>query len=63
MYLKKISRFSKMHYPDERKHLSKKLAKPYEYFKNNEYYQKPVNNLKKKDFFSEVKTLILVLKK
>ena len=35
--------------------LTKKLAYPYEYFNSIEDYQKPVNNLKKEDFFSKLK--------
>ena len=37
------------------KYLTKKLAYPYEYFNNIEDYQKPVDNLKKEDFFSKMK--------
>ena len=40
---------------DKWKYLSKKLAYPYEYFNSIEDYQKPVNNLEKKDFFSKLK--------
>ena len=29
---------------------------PYEYFKSIEVYQKPVDNFKKKDFFSKLKS-------
>ena len=31
------------------------MAYPYEFFKSIEDYQKPVNNLKKEDFFSKLK--------
>ena len=37
------------------KSLTKKLAYPYEYFNSIDDYQKPVNNLEKKDFFSKLK--------
>ena len=37
------------------KNLTKKLAYPYEIFNCIEDYQKPVNNLKKEDFFSKLK--------
>ena len=39
-------------FPDKWKYLTKKLAFPYEFFKCIEEYQKPVDNLKKEDFFS-----------
>ena len=42
-------------YPDKWKVLTKKLAYPYEYFDSIDDYQKPVDNLKKKDFFSKLK--------
>ena len=45
----------KARFPDEWKDLTKKLACPYEYFNSIEDYQKPVNNLKKEDFFSKLK--------
>ena len=41
--------------PDEWKYLTKKLAYPYEYFNSMDDYQKPVDNLVKKDFFSKLK--------
>ena len=41
-------------FPDKWKHLTKKLV-PYEYFNSIDDYQKPVNNLKKEDFFSKLK--------
>ena len=40
-------------FPDKWKYLTKKLAYPYEFF--NCIFQKPVNNLKKEDFFSKLK--------
>ena len=42
-------------FPDKWKGLTKKLAYPYEFFNCIEDYQKPVNNLKKEDFFSKLK--------
>ena len=42
-------------FPDKWKYLTKKLAYPYEFFNCIEDYQKPVNDLKKEDFFSKVK--------
>ena len=40
--------------PDKWNYLGKKLAYPYEYFKSINDYQKPVNNIKKEDFFSKL---------
>ena len=45
----------KMEIPDKWKYLTKKLAYLYEFFNCVEDYQKPVNNLKKEDFFSKLK--------
>ena len=42
-------------FPDKWKYLTKKLAYPYEFFNSIEDYQKPVNKLKKEDFFSKFK--------
>ena len=42
-------------FPDKWKNLGKKLAYPYEYFNSIEDYQKPVDSLKKQDFFSNLK--------
>ena len=42
-------------FPDMWKYLIKKLAYPYECFDNVDDYQKPVDNLKKEDFFSKLK--------
>ena len=42
-------------FPDKWKYLTKKLAYPYEYFNSIEDYQKPVDNLKKEQFFSKLK--------
>ena len=42
-------------FPDKWKYLTKKLAYSYEYFNCIEDYQKPVDGLEKKDFFSKLK--------
>ena len=42
-------------FPDKWKYLNKKLVYPYEYFNSTENYQKPVDNLKKENFFSRLK--------
>ena len=42
-------------FPNKWKYLIKKLAYPYEYFNSIDDYQKPVDNLKKEDFFSKLK--------
>ena len=42
-------------FPDKWKYLTKKLAYPYEYFNGIEDYQKPVDNLENKNFFSKLK--------
>ena len=42
-------------FPNKWKYLTKKLAYPYEFFKCIEDYQKPVNDLRKEDFFSKLK--------
>ena len=47
---------------DKSKHLTEKLANPYEDFNSFDDYDKPVDNLKKEDFFSK-KMVILVMKK
>ena len=42
--------------PDIRwKHLTKKLAYPYENFNSLDDYQKPVDNVKKEEFFNKLK--------
>ena len=48
-------RILKRRFPDKWNYLTKKLAYPYEYFNSIEDYQKPVDNLKKEDFFSKLK--------
>ena len=45
----------KIGFPDKWKHLTKKLAYPYEFFNSIDDYQKPVDNLKKEHFFSKLK--------
>ena len=45
----------KKEFPDKWQYLNKKLAYPYEYFNNINDYKKPVDNLKKEDFFSKLK--------
>ena len=42
-------------FPDKWSYLTKKLAYSYEYFNSIEDYKKPVDNLKKEDFFSKLK--------
>ena len=42
-------------FPDMWNYLTKKLAYPYEFFNSIEDYQKPVDNLKKEDFFTKLK--------
>ena len=46
-------------FPDKRKYLTKKLAYPYEFFNSIDDYQKPVDDLKKEDFFSKLKNKCL----
>ena len=45
----------KKKFPDKWQFLFKKLAYPYQYFNGINDYQKPVDNLKKEDFFSKLK--------
>ena len=45
----------KKEFPDKWQYLNKKVAYPYEYFNSIEDYKKPVNDLKKEDFFSKLK--------
>ena len=42
-------------FSDKWKYLTKRLAYPYEYFNSIDDYQKPVDKLEKKDFFSKLK--------
>ena len=44
----------KKEFPDRWQYLFKKLAYPYQYFNSINDYQKPFDNLKKKDFFSKL---------
>ena len=46
--------------PDNWQYLDKKLAYRYEYFISIGDYQKPIDNLKKEDFFSKLKYKCLV---
>ena len=39
---------------DEWQYLNEKLANPYQYFNANDDYQKPVSDLGREDFFSEL---------
>ena len=45
----------KKEFSDKWQYLNKKLAYPYEYFNSINDYQKPVDNLKREDFFSKLK--------
>ena len=45
----------KIEFPDKWRFLTKKLAYPYEYFNSIEDYNKPVDNLENKNFFSNLK--------
>ena len=45
----------KKEFHDKWQYLNKKLAYPYEYFNSIDDYKKPVDNLKKEDFFSKLK--------
>ena len=45
----------KIEFPDKWQFLSKKSAYPYQYFNSIDDYQKPIDNLKKEDFFSKLK--------
>ena len=45
----------KKEFPDKYHYLNKKIAYPYEYFNSINDYQKPVDILKKEDFFSKLK--------
>ena len=50
-------------FPDKWKYVIKKLAYPHEFLNCIEDYQKPVDNLKKEDFFSKLKINVLMMKK
>ena len=45
----------KKEFPNKWQYLNKKLAYPYQYFNSIDDYQKPVDNLKKEDFFEKLK--------
>ena len=49
------SKILKKEFPDKYQYLNKKLAYPYQYFNSIDDYKKPVDNLKKEDFFSKLK--------
>ena len=42
-------------FPDKWKYLTKNLAYPYDYFNSIDDYEKPVDSVKKEDFFSKLK--------
>ena len=46
----------KKEFPDKWQYLNKKIAYPYEYFNSINDYKKPVDNLKKENFFSNLKS-------
>ena len=48
-------KFLKKEFPDKWQYLNKKLVFPYEHFKSFDDYKKPVNDLKKENFFSKLK--------
>ena len=48
-------KFLKTEFPDKWKDINRKLVFPYEYFSSIDDYHKPVDNLKKEDFFSKLK--------
>ena len=56
-------KISETRFPDKWKYLNKKSATPHEYFNNTNDYQKHVDSLKKEDFFSKFKKVILMIKK
>ena len=45
----------KKEFPDKWQYLKKTSAYPYQYFNSIDEYKKPVDNLKKEDFFSKLK--------
>ena len=45
----------KTEFPDKWRYLTKNIAYPYEYFNSIEDYNKPVDNLENRDFFSKLK--------
>ena len=46
----------KKEFPDKWQYLNEKLAYPNDYFNNIDDYKKPVDILRKEDFFSKLKT-------
>ena len=56
--------FLKTEFPDNKwKNLIKKLCYPFEIVNSIDDYQKPVDNLRKEDFFSQLKKIIMVIEK
>ena len=49
----------KKEFADKWQYLNKELAYPYDYFNNIDEYKKPVDILKKEDFFSKLKNKCL----
>ena len=45
----------KKEFQDKWRYINKKIAYPYQYFNSIDDYKKPVDNLKKEDFFSKLK--------
>ena len=45
----------KKEFPEKWQYLNKKIAYPYQYFNSIDDYKKPVNGLKREDFFSKLK--------
>ena len=44
-------------FPDKSQNLNNKLAYPYEYFNSLDDYKQPVDNMKKENFFSKLKSI------
>ena len=53
----------KKEFPDKWQYLNKKLAYPYEYFNSYDEHKKPCKKLRKEDFFSKLKMIILMIVK
>ena len=53
----------KKEFTDNWQYLNEKLANPSEYFNNIDDYKKPVDNLKKEDFFSKMEINVLIMRK
>ena len=50
-----VLKLLKTEFPDKRNYLTQKFSYPYENFNSIDDYQKPINNLKKEDFFNKLK--------